>query len=105
MHYKQTLGPLRSTGFSTVSGNLRLGRNSEIFGNPYHPLFVTDPHRSACKSKSTVSTKTFVAYFAVDVQALYPDKTIVSVLVASSLELVLVFPFYFLLPVRYLPHI
>jgi hypothetical protein len=38
---------------------------------------------SACKSKSTVGTKTFTTYFTVDVQALYPDKTIVSALVVN----------------------
>jgi hypothetical protein len=99
MYYRQTLCSLRSKEFTAVTGNLRLGRNSEIVGNPYLLLFATDtPGMHANLSQST---KTFTTYFTVDVQALYPDKTIVSVLAANMFGTGAMFSIYFLLPVRY----
>jgi hypothetical protein len=47
------------------------------------PPLCDRPARSAYKSKSTDSKNTFTTYLTVDVQALYLDKTIISVLVAS----------------------
>jgi hypothetical protein len=79
---------------------LRLGRNSEVVGNPYLPLFATDPP-GLHANLSLLFGKTFNTYFTVDAQALYPDKTNVSVLAANMFGTGAVFSIYFLLPVRY----
>jgi hypothetical protein len=61
---------------------LRLGWNSEIVGNPYLPLFATDPP-GLHANLSLLFGKIFSTYLTVDMRALYPDKTIVSILVAN----------------------